>query len=260
MRLDHTRITIRERGYAEILDLAMRVAWTHGGAILAALSAGVAPLAALNAWLLWDLRVGDFDVGFPLSYMLWLVVLTTLERPLATSLVTVYLGKAMFNQRPSWRDVLADVRPVLGRLLLLQGLLRPLTLLRPFVNQVLLLERNPLVSRDPAVPSLRKRVKRLHADNGNEVSRAILMETPLGWAAVAVCMGCLALNILLLANDFHWSRDYCTIVFPAVLWTVVGFLEVARFLEYLDIRIRREGWEVELLLRAERDRLLRRLP
>ena len=41
------------------------------------------------------------------------------------------------------------------------------------------------------------------------------------------------------------------------LWIVVGFFTVTRFLSYLDLRIRREGWEVELLMRAERDRLIR---
>ncbi len=35
------------------------------------------------------------------------------------------------------------------------------------------------------------------------------------------------------------------------VWVTVGFTAVARFLAYLDLRIRREGWEVELAMRAE---------
>jgi len=42
-----------------------------------------------------------------------------------------------------------------------------------------------------------------------------------------------------------------------VLWTVVVYFTVARFLSYLDQRIRNEGWEVELFLRAQRERLTR---
>jgi hypothetical protein len=30
-----------------------------------------------------------------------------------------------------------------------------------------------------------------------------------------------------------------------------GYLTVVRFLAYLDLRIRREGWEAELMMRAE---------
>ena len=43
--------------------------------------------------------------------------------------------------------------------------------------------------------------------------------------------------------------------FPLAYWLVIGFFAVARFLSYLDVRIRREGWEIELTLRAEAARL-----
>ncbi len=42
-------------------------------------------------------------------------------------------------------------------------------------------------------------------------------------------------------------------------WLVVGYLTVVRFLAYLDLRIRREGWEVELMMRNEAARLTRQL-
>ena len=42
---------------------------------------------------------------------------------------------------------------------------------------------------------------------------------------------------------------------PIAVWLVVGFFTVVRFLSYLDLRIRREGWEVELSPRAEAARL-----
>jgi hypothetical protein len=41
----------------------------------------------------------------------------------------------------------------------------------------------------------------------------------------------------------------------AAFWLVIAYFTVVRFLSYLDQRIRAEGWEVELLLRAERARL-----
>ena len=39
------------------------------------------------------------------------------------------------------------------------------------------------------------------------------------------------------------------------MWLVAGFFTVVRFLGYLDLRIRREGWEVELVMRAESELL-----
>ena len=38
---------------------------------------------------------------------------------------------------------------------------------------------------------------------------------------------------------------------------VASYLTVVRFFSYLDLRIRREGWEVELVMRAERAQLAR---
>jgi hypothetical protein len=43
------------------------------------------------------------------------------------------------------------------------------------------------------------------------------------------------------------------------LWSVLGYFTVVRYLSYLDLRIRTEGWEVELLMRAEGERLTRQL-
>ena len=44
---------------------------------------------------------------------------------------------------------------------------------------------------------------------------------------------------------------------PLAGWLVIGFFAIVRFLAYLDLRIRREGWEVELVMRAEAARLTR---
>ena len=53
-----------------------------------------------------------------------------------------------------------------------------------------------------------------------------------------------------LSEGVLWN--VCT---PIALWLVAGYFTIVRFLSYLDLRIRREGWELELSLRAEADRL-----
>ncbi len=41
------------------------------------------------------------------------------------------------------------------------------------------------------------------------------------------------------------------VFFPLALWLVAGASVIIRLLNYLDTRIRLEGWEVELSVRAE---------
>ena len=58
-----------------------------------------------------------------------------------------------------------------------------------------------------------------------------------------------------LLNAMMSSQFLVTVALPAALWCSGVFATVFRFLSYLDARIRLEGWEVELQLRAERLRL-----
>ena len=63
----------------------------------------------------------------------------------------------------------------------------------------------------------------------------------------------------LLADDWQLGEIVYTLYYPLALWLVMGFFAVVRFLGYLDLRIRREGWEVELMMRAEGAQLERQL-
>ena len=52
---------------------------------------------------------------------------------------------------------------------------------------------------------------------------------------------------------WEWWMDI--VVFPINLWLVALWGTVFRFLSYLDCRTRLEGWELDLRLRAEAQRL-----
>ncbi|MEL6107370.1 MAG: hypothetical protein AAFU85_15125, partial [Planctomycetota bacterium] len=41
------------------------------------------------------------------------------------------------------------------------------------------------------------------------------------------------------------------VIFPLSLWVVAGLSVIVRMIAYLDTRIRLEGWDVELAVRAE---------
>ncbi len=63
---------------------------------------------------------------------------------------------------------------------------------------------------------------------------------------------------LFFSEDPLQTTSY-TIFYPLALWLTVSYFTVVRFLGYLDLRIRREGWEVELMMRAEQMRLTREM-
>jgi len=60
-------------------------------------------------------------------------------------------------------------------------------------------------------------------------------------------------KILNIQANSEWS--YAAWYWLVALWLSVGFLCVARFLFYIDTRIRQEGWGVELRMRSESRRI-----
>jgi hypothetical protein len=60
---------------------------------------------------------------------------------------------------------------------------------------------------------------------------------------------------LLQQGEFDVRWYHAQLAYPAILWLLAAYFSVVRFLDYLDLRIRHEGWEVELLMRAEALRL-----
>ena len=69
------------------------------------------------------------------------------EIPLATAPATLYLGQAVFSERADRRALQRDLRKSIPQLIVFQLLLRPLSVFRPFLNEVILLERNAMQSQ-----------------------------------------------------------------------------------------------------------------
>ena len=267
VQLDQARIAIRERSWLDNLDLALQVIRGHGAAVLASSALGILPMFLVNfAITKWLYR--DFDEDTRSGYWFLLSLLVMIEAPLATAPLTLYLGRALFIDKPNAREMARNFTSCLPQLLLLQVFLRILFIvpvltwivpyaLWPFLNEVILLERNPLVSRG-ARPSTMKRNSALHrGGSGDFLLRAIAALALAGLLIVALVLT----QDFLLENLFGFHPGWTTqiITLQLALWLVVIYFTVARFLCYLDQRIRDEGWEVELLLRAERERLLRHL-
>ncbi|NLE39797.1 MAG: hypothetical protein GX621_17395 [Pirellulaceae bacterium] len=266
MQLDNTRIVIRERSFAEVLDLSLRVTRRYFGPLVVTLILGIAPLFALNAYLLSDMVEEELEATISPGYVLLLPLLILWQIPLATAPATLYLGQAVFLQRPSGRRVASDLARSAPQLLLYQVLLRAV-LVWPLVtwlwlfgqyaylNEVILLERNPLRQRSPGKPSTERRCRTLLAGAAGDmwvramasagVAAILLLSFSSAlWVAVGLFVGEWDLDGFMLTHGYH-----------VALWLVAGFFTVVRFLGYLDLRIRREGWEVELVMRAESELL-----
>lgn len=60
-------------------------------------------------------------------------------------------------------------------------------------------------------------------------------------------------SVLNLSAGYDWTlASYYWII---SLWLTAGFVAIFRFLSYIDIRIRQEGWALELKMKAEGQKL-----
>jgi len=267
MQFDQARIAIRERSWADNLDLALHVLRQHFAPLMGYALLAIVPLAVVNYWLVEILAPNHFADDFWNSRTITLtVMLIMIEAPLGTSLVTLYLGQALFDEKPRPKQILTDFARSLPQLLLLQVALRAVWIgfvvtwvfpyaVWPYLNEVILLERNPLLSRRGAMSTL-SRSSVLHGGNsGDYLLRGLisLFLAPLLMAGVDVSTDFVLQSLLGIELGYVGQA----MQFQFVVWLVTVYFAVVRFLCYLDQRIRQEGWEVELFLRAERDRLER---
>jgi hypothetical protein len=280
MQLDETRVAIRERTFADICDLAFQVIRGHAVGIFTAVALGVLPLAILNDVLINQNILGavNWEPGSYQSeaeastqafmgYLFW-QALIFVEAPLATAPLTLYLSRILFVAKPSTREIFSTFLGCLHQLFLFQVLLRGILAvfclipvvftywIAPFLNEIILLERGK-------VGQVYRRSSDLHRGMGSLIIGR--WAASLGFGVVlffALWFGFLALRDLFIVQaDFENPGEIMGLRFflPAALWLVVALFAVIRFLSYLDLRIRREGWEIELRMRAEGARLSQRV-
>jgi hypothetical protein len=255
LQLDKHRIAIRERDYGEVLDLALCVIRVYARPLLAALALGIAPLFAFNTWLLWDYRRMNFPFDFPALHMFYTFLLVYLEIPLATAPATLYLGEAVFSDKPDRRAVCGCLWKAIPQLVVYQFLLRPLSAFKPFLNEIILLERNPMRSKGSNGMSTARRSRVLHRNEGADLFAQGFFATMIGGLLAASIWNSIYAGRAFLVNRWEFDTPMYTTYFQVTLWLVIGYFCVVRFLNYLNLRIRHEGWDVELAMRAELARL-----
>src|SRR6056297_2451618 len=132
MQLDRTHVAIRPRKLSEIGDLALILLRRYPQAWMIGLLLGAAPWVVLNLLLLGWMPVSDAIDGLVdevtviqrVRYTWLMAALVFLQAPLAGVLTTYFLGQAVFEHRPPWREVVRATGQVAWRCLWVLGVLR----------------------------------------------------------------------------------------------------------------------------------------
>ena len=248
MTYDRTLIVIRERSFLDLLDLALLVVRDRPVVLGLTALAGIAPFAALNVWLL-SAPITSGSLGSPLAHGnalgdrpvdarpgrldVWSASSTGQDLEDARCLVPLAFRHAV----PGPRSVFSGSARVCAG----AGAVR-------FLNEVLLLER---------VGPFRAfgRSRAISRGFEGELFFRWLGQIALG-LTFALCFqkGAETLGSVLAGGELTWEQaaqvDVGDLLFQAGVWIAIAFFAVVRFLSYIDRRIRLEGWEIELRLRA----------
>lgn len=260
------------------------------GFLLGALPWAIANLLLLG-WIPWQETaeaIYDEETYTERYRYVWLMVcLVFLQTPIAGVLTTTYIGQAVFESRPPWKSVIRDTWRLAPRLFWTLGIVRgaipgmvlvligygePLSpgidiflmsllvlyamairSFRPFLPEILLLEQCPIWTRKENL-SASKRSSLLHGPIGGDLLGRFILTSVLNILLAVSLFYAMEWSLSTLFMSQSWSLLVTWVLLPSALWLVAGFSVVMRFLSYLDSRIRLEGWEVELLLRAEKQR------
>jgi len=273
MNLEDLSVAVRERSLAEQLDLALLLARRHAARLVLLAVLGAAPWIALD-WLLF----AGSNPEQPAA-LAWLVVLLVAQAPVATAPITAYLGEAMFSRQPTLRGALATTRQRIAPLLAFAlyraafvavpvGLLSAVAggtpgLLLLFLlmfyplhaGEVVLLERQPLRA---SFTRARQLMASWRAEAVGQLALGGLVIVVGSLAAVIA--GVVLINLLfwdaISGEDWwRWFHPGSTPLALLMPWPFIAWLAVVRFLSYIDLRTRREGWEIELDLRRAGRRL-----
>ena len=289
MKFDRTFIAIRERSTADLFDLGLHVTVDHIRPLLWLLLINAAPWILIDLLLLHWMTDPSYSPALNAAYYWAMIALVISQSQVGTFLITQYLGKAMFVGRPRVREVLRDAFRISPMYWFLQGIPRTvfislaicltfdgdteytiigvyffLTLsvviglivraFRPYLSAILLLEKTPIRSKSGAI-HLAARSKSLHSfASGDLLGKAMVSLLFGGLLTLAIHSFLVTLDSIMniRANSEYSLQPYYLVV---SLWIVSGYLAVVRFLSYIDLRIRQEGWAVELRVRAEAQRL-----
>jgi hypothetical protein len=256
LKLDEARVVLRPRSLAEILDLALRFASDPAATIYAKLAA----LTLLPAWVLSLAAHWGLGWSWGAVWLLALALVTPLQ-----GVFTVAIGRMMFAEDVRLRDVLGQylrrLPAYLGALLLTRVMIAILSLafflvVPPFwmwgrcayVHEACLLEQAAPVD---AI----SRAARMISRNVVSVIGLLLLMTLASAGFVFVA------EVLIIEGLFDFVLqlgrpvgslldDGGSLAALLGVFLAVPYWSTVRFLSYIDLRTRRDGWDVQLRFMA----------
>lgn len=256
MNLDGARVVLRPRSLSEIFDLALRFA----SAPAATLYAKLAALTLLPAWCLCVAAHYGLGWSWPVVGLLAIAFATPLQ-----GVFTVAISRMMFAERVTVREVLGHylrrLPAYLGALLITRLLIALLSLAAflvvpplwmwsrcAYVHEACLLEQTGSLDAG-------RRAERMIAGNVTGTVGLLLMLTlaTAGFVFVSESL----INAGLFEFVLQVGRPFGSLIdeggsAAAVLGLLlaVPYWTTVRFLSYIDLRTRRDGWDVQLRFMA----------
>lgn len=285
MDLANTEIEIRERTLAQRVDLTFRFLAARWDGIALYAAVGVVPAMCGNAFLLWLLDPEQIwsEIGWTTTWGM-LLYLVWIQSPCVMAPLVLYLGAVLFRQPLRLQTVLRDMRQRVWRQLWVHGVVRThlfwLTLAclgyaghsadlcwfaiivgllfagvfsacRPYVDQIIYLERLPLRMKKGFPANIRQRSRLLHYANGTGLGNEGVIALALSGIVFYATYALLLWGYYWLTFNTVTQQWFHVTLFAVALWLVMVVTTVFRFLGYLDSRIRAEGWELELRVKRE---------
>ncbi len=250
----------------------------------------------LSAWMFSeDAVMAAENIPEPQTYLrirhaLHLLVLFLIQYPLISLPATIFLGDQVFYESPTMKQLLVKLAGIWLQVLWVLGICRlglvslglafavnrntvydPTAenfllmglaiclLIRaawPFAPEILGLERCLIRPNRESPISYSVRRNALHqAVSSDHFGRFILCSIA-AIALFATLFGTVLSATAALIGNLDVNIWFDRVALPLVFWIVGLFVVVFRFLSYLDSRIRLEGWELDLRLRAEGQRVV----
>ena len=294
MQLDRTFIGIRQRSALEVWDLTLLVIRRYFVPLFWLFLIGAVPWMIINHLLTMWMVSSDFYSDH-VQWFYWVNACLVISQAQAgTFLMAHYLGQAMFSAQPHWSDSTAAVRkmkgkfffgwlhlmnrlviPILGLVAMLlltgddeinpflAGFVLPVLVFialiirsrTPYLSEILLLEEAPRKSQSDKLQSYSSRSKNLLQAPGADFFVKFSLAAMVG-SVISLTLYesfCLLDGVLGLQSIASSNLNF--IYWQISMWIAAALVAVNRFLSYIDLRIRTEGWAVRLKLMAEEKRM-----
>ena len=264
---DQHAIVIRKRSNAELIDLALKWARQEFAVLVglflpAALFFFVVNRLLLGSPLDWVTLEDESEIPALMIYAWLMLILICVETPFVSSAMRCWLGMRTFRRyrRPRAGEALLVWFHAIPQLVVFHLLLAPISIFYEFLPEVILLERTPFFRGKGRPSSTWRRARQLHKGTfGESLSFGFMFCC----GACCVVVGLCSVLYMLLETTIGPVGDdrieaaafYLQFMLVPILWFVMWFAAILQFLRYINLRIIKEGWDVDLEFRAERRRM-----